>query len=345
MRHLVKMIASGALSIAASSSTLAAAFQILPPTASGTSSRPEIYLSGDITAATVGELTSLISVNRLEGAILYLDSAGGDPQAGMDLGSVVRRAKMNTAVGRPGKGPGSPMAGSCMSACVLTLAGGQYRFLDPASKVGIHRFYRRTSQATDLAVGQVLSAAITSYLVKMGISAELFGRMVQVGQGQMELLSRTDAFKLNLVNDGVMPAEWAIEGKSGSVYLVGRQSTWNGTGKIIMTCAPQNRIKLSALYDAGGNNSLIVRESTHYSLRVNREFLPVAAPLSRPTISGDYVLASMLLDDRQISSVSAAEQLGFGFHTRNASTFYGFLIDASGQQDLFRSWTKHCSER
>lgn len=345
MRHLVKVIACAALSIAASSTVIAAGFQILPPTVLGATSRPEIYLSGDITAATVGELTSLIRVNRLEGAILYLDSAGGDPQAGMDLGSVVRRAKMNTAVGRPGKSPGSPLAGSCMSACVLTLAGGQYRFLDPSSKVGIHRFYRRTSQATDLAVGQVLSAAITSYLVKMGISSDLFGRMVQVGQGQMELLSFSDALKLNLVNNGVMPAVWGIEGKRGSVYLVGRQSTWNGTGKVIMTCAPQNRIKLSALYDAGGNNPLIVRESTHYSLRVNREFLSVTAPQGRPTISGDYVLASLLLDERQIWSVSAAEQLGFGFHTRDANTFYGFLIDASGQQDLVRSWIKHCSER
>lgn len=319
--------------------------QILPAATTGTASPPEVYLSGEITDATVAQLSALITAKNLHGAVVYLDSAGGDPQAGMDLGELIRRSSMNTAVGRPGASPGHPAAGKCMSACVLTYAGGKFRFIDSASQIGIHRFYRRTALATDLDVAQIFSAAITSYLIKMGVAPALFQRMVQVGRGQMQLLSHSDAVQLNLVNNGVLPADWEIEGKQGSVFLVGRQQTMNGYGKILMSCAPNQRVKVSALWDAGDNKTFITRNSKAYSLRINQQFLPIGQLQTKPSISGDYVLASFIADDNMLWSLSGAEQIGFGFHTGEANTFFGFLLDATGKQDLVRSWIKHCSER
>ncbi|MBM5458886.1 hypothetical protein H8F21_15070 [Pseudomonas sp. P66] len=344
MRVLHRFLATSLLFVA-SGFAVANDVRILPSATAGNASPPEVYLSGDITDATVSQLSGLISSRGLQGSIVYLDSAGGDPQAGMNLGSLIRRSNMNTAIGKPGASPGHPAAGRCMSACVLTFAGGKFRFVDQASQLGIHRFYRRTAMSTDLDVAQVMSAAITAYLIKMGVAPALFERMVQVGRGQMEILGHIDAAKLNLVNNGVLPAEWGIEGKKGQVYLMGSQQTWNGTGKIIMTCAPNSRIKFSALYNAGDNNAFITRNAKNYSLRLNKQFLPVASLQSKPAISGDYVLASFTPDDNMLWSISGAEQLGFGFHTKESSTFYGFLVDATGEQDLVRSWIKHCTDR
>lgn len=319
--------------------------RILPSATAGSASPPEVYLSGEITDASVSQLSALISARDLKGSIVYLDSAGGDPQAGMNLGDLIRRSNMNTAIGKPGTSPGHPSPGRCMSACVLTYAGGKFRFVDAASQLGIHRFYRRTAMSSDLDVAQVMSAAITTYLIKMGVAPSLFERMVQVGRGQMEILPHADAATLNLVNNGVLPAEWGIEGKQGQVYLVGRQQTWNGTGKVLMSCAPNQRIRFSALYDAGDNNAFITRNAKNYSLRINKQFLPISTLQSKPTISGDYVLASFTPDDKMLWSLSGAEQIGFGFHTGESDTFYGFLVDATGEQDLVRSWIKHCTER
>lgn len=343
--HMLHRLVGVSILWGISALSLANDIQILPPATAGNLSPPEVYLSGEITDETVSQLSSLISARDLKGSILYLDSAGGDPQAGMNLGELIRNSSMNTAVGKPSSSPGHPLPGRCMSACVLSYAGGKFRFVDPASQIGIHRFYRRTAMSTDLDVAQVMSAAITSYLIKMGIAPSLFERMVQVGRGQMELLPHSDAAKLNLVNNGVLPAQWSIEGKQGEVYLLGRQQTWNGTGKVLMSCAPNQRIRFSALYDAGDNNDFITRNAKNYSLRINQQFLPITALQARPKVSGDYVLASFIPDDNMVWSLSGAQQIGFGFHTGESATFYGFLIDATGEQDLVRSWIKHCSER
>ena len=310
----------------------------------GQAAAPELYLSGEISTATVDELRGLSAGGRLNGAIVYLDSSGGEPQAGLSLGNLIREKRMNTAVGRVGLSAGRPAKGSCLSACVLAYAGGTFRFIDPAAVLGIHRFYRRTASAGDLALAQVMSAAITSYLIRMGIDPALFARMAEVDGDKMMFLPHAEALKLNLVNNGVLPAEWAIEGKQGSVYLAGRQITSNGTGKVTMSCAPGKRIRFSALYDAGGNNRYIASHTGHYSLRVNNQFLPISRMSKPAAVSGDYVTASFLPDLNLLWSISGAEQIGFGFHTENSDTFFGFLISAAGQQDLIRSWVRHCTE-
>lgn len=346
MQAFFKWVIPLAIGALLSGATLANDIRVVPSASQrGVASPPEIYLAGEITESTVTQLADLIKSQDIEGAIVYLDSAGGDPQAGMDLGELIRKTSMNTAVGKVGKASGHPLPGQCMSACVLTLAGGKFRFVDPVSQLGIHRFYRRTAQSSDLDVAQVMSAAITAYFIKMGVSPSLFERMVQVGRGKMELLGHPEAAKLNLINNGVLPAEWEIEGSQGSVYLVGRQITFNGTGKVIMTCAPGRKVKFSALYDADKNNAFIAQRAVNYSLRINQHFYPIGQMQTKASISGGFVLASFVPDDSMIWSLGSAEQIGFAFQTGQADTFYGFLVDASGKQDLIRSWITHCSDR
>lgn len=303
----------------------------------------EIYFSGEITTATTRQFLDLVLSQKITKATVYFDSIGGDLMSGMELGEQIRKAGFNTAIGKMVKGSG-PAMGKCQSSCVLSYVGGYFRFAEPGSNIGIHRFYRHTAGDQDLDVGQVLSAAITSYLIRMGTDPKLFERMVQVGRGKMQTLSLSDAAKLNVYNNGVLPADWKIEGKSGQVYLRGIQETWLGTGKILMSCNENRGVSLSALYDAGTNTDRIARGSVAYSLRLDNLFLPVPAGdlRRRPSVQGDYLMASYAPTPPSLQSIQQSEKIGFAFHPKASNEFFGFLIDAHKDKDTITSFIQHC---
>lgn len=307
----------------------------------------EIFFSGEITTATTRQFLDLVLDQKIEKATVYFDSIGGDLMSGMELGEQIRKAGFNTAIGKVGTGS-APTQGKCQSSCVLSYVGGYFRFAQAGSNIGIHRFYRRTAGEQDLDVGQVLSAAITSYLIRMGTDPKLFERMVQVERGRMQTLSLPDAAKLKVYNNGVLPAEWKIEGKSGQVYLRGTQETWLGTGKILMSCnGGGTGVSLSALYDAGANTDRIARESVSYSLRLDSLFLPVQPSelRRRPAVQGEYLLATYTPTPPVVQSIEQSRKIGFAFHPKTKNEFFGFLIDADQEKDTINSFIRHCSTK
>jgi hypothetical protein len=304
----------------------------------------EIFFSGEITTSTTRQFLDLVLSQKIEKATVYFDSIGGDLISGMEFGEQIRKAGFNTAIGKMVSGS-APGLGKCQSSCVLSYVGGYFRFAEPGSNIGIHRFYRRTAGEQDLDEGQILSAAITSYLTRMGTDPKLFERMVQVERGRMQTLSLPDAAKLKVFNNGVLPAEWKIEGKSGQVYLRGTQESWLGTGKILMSCnGGGNGVSLSALYDAGANTDRIAKESVSYSLRLDSLFLPVPAGdlRRRPAVQGEYLLATYSPTPPVVQSIEQARKIGFAFHPKTKNEFFGFMIDAEQERDTINSFIQHC---
>ncbi|HHH9443119.1 TPA: hypothetical protein ACP32N_005107 [Pseudomonas aeruginosa] len=311
----------------------------------GTAAPAEIYLFGEITSSTTKEVTQALDRAGPKVPMLAFDSAGGDLVAAMELGDTLRRRGVNTSIGKYSGDYGKPLPGICYSACVLAFSGGHFRFADPKAQIGVHRFFRKTSSSADLDVGQVVSAAITSYLIRVGVSPMLFEKMAQVGGGKMQLLSVSEATSLALVNNGILPPNWVIEGKQGAVYLKGEQETWNGTGKLLFSCASPRGVKITALYDAGENNQTILGTARTYTLRLNSQFHPIPKLQSDPKISGEFLMASFVPDSTMLWDLQAAEQIGFGFHPQHAESFYGFLIDARPEREMIRSFINHCQTR
>ena len=313
----------------------------------GRSAPAEIYISGEMTQALPGEFLALLRRHSVTKGTVYFDSDGGDVMAGMELGDIIRKAGFNTSVGRIGNGYGQAGIGRCQSSCVLSFLGGYFRFAPPGTVLGIHRFYKQTSGELDLDVGQVLSAAITSYLIRMGADPALFERMVQVGRGRMQQLALDDAAALNLINDGVLPATWTIEGKGGKVYLRGEQEAWIGTGKILLHCGRGGIMELTALYDAGENTPVIARSARDYSVRIDRRFVSLnthdmVSPLS---VQNGYLVATFRVPPPLAQTLANASQIGFGFHPDSATTFYGFLVSASHDRETIQSFIAHCLNR
>ena len=98
----------------------------------------KIYATGEIDEDAPGRLESLISDRGIPfRSVLYLESPGGNLQAGLELGRVIRKHGFVTYVGNSDREEIVP----CFSACTLAYLGGYFRFYDPNAAYGMHRFY------------------------------------------------------------------------------------------------------------------------------------------------------------------------------------------------------------
>lgn len=311
----------------------------------GRSAPAEIYIDGEITPALPRQLAASLASNSIERGTIYLNSIGGDLQAGLELGEFIRKTGFNTAIGKRGNAYGKPTPGSCQSACLMTFAGGVYRFAEPRTFFGIHRFYSRSAGSEDLALGQILSAAITGYLLRMGVSPSLFEKMVNAGASPQKL-SVGEALKLNLVNNGVLPVNWSIVGKGGKVYLQGEQRTWNGTGRVQVACSRAEGMTLTAQYDAEQNTQKIKADAKHLSLRLDGGFMGVEkGALTRPISINDGFLTTTFRVSRNAAyELAGARSVGFAWLPAETTIFYGFDLSTSKHTDLVSSFIHHCSD-
>ncbi len=311
----------------------------------GRSAPAEIYIDGEITPALPRQLATALGANQIERATIYINSVGGDLQAGLELGEFIRKLGFNTAIGKRGHAQGKPVPGSCQSACLLVFAGGVYRFADSTAYFGIHRFFSRQSGPQDLALGQVLSAAITGYLIKMDVSPKLFQRMVGAG-AVLQKLPVEEAVALNLVNNGSHPATWVIVGRGGEVFLQGEQKTWNGTGRMLIACSRGGGLQVTAQYDADLNTSKILAETKHIALRLDAGFVGIDPKtlVGATAIEDGFLTTRFSATAGTAGAIGSATSIGFAWLPVGSSVFYGYDIPTSQHRDLVFSFASHCSK-
>jgi hypothetical protein len=128
------------------------------------------------------------TISRFDFDVLEIDSVGGLLDEAMKAGRRLRA-----------QGKDVKASGSCLSACVLILAGGVSRDALPDARVGVHRF--RGDQATDkdIEIAQQKSSELISYLSDMGVSVELFHAASAVPSDDMKYLTRSDMQKWSLI--------------------------------------------------------------------------------------------------------------------------------------------------
>jgi hypothetical protein len=287
----------------------------------------EIFFDGEITKQSIADFQSEVETKNIETAKVYLNSSGGDLLAGIKLGLYMRKKGFSTDIGtfNPSN-KNLPEAGKCLSACVLSYAGGYYRYASEQDLIGVHRFYTNKKTEHDIDIAQVLSAAIVNHLQEMGVNTRLFDLMTIASGKEIYILSEQEAESLNLVNNGVSPPTWTLETAQGLIYLKGEQKTGNGIGKFILMCGGNGKVLLNPFYEAGYNKETIATTSVRYSLRINGDFLPLDKPLKKPQVSGDYVAAEFSLDRENIRKIIKSREVGFAFHPHNPDLFWGFLI-------------------
>ena len=292
----------------------------------------KMYLNGIIDRDAVKRVASEFHriPNENEGPVdVYLNSPGGDYLAGIELGRLLRSKAAWTHVGKRAKGGGQPIPGECYSACAMTFLGGFYRFGTTGSRYGVHRTWRDGSpNDSDFDVGQVVSAATSTYIREMGVDGALLDFIVQAGKSEVYLLSDDEQRRLRVVNEGRGPVRWDLQQGQGVLYLRGIQHTMYGEGRFILLCE-NHRLTFYSIYEAGPVFSVEV-ESGHFahSLLIDGAEGPLPSP-SRLDDKNGYLHAIFHLSEQQIESILAArESLGHAMQmTREAPIFLGYKVD------------------
>ena len=159
-----------------------------------------VFLSGQITREDVdsaGVMASLVKSGKqkIAGNSVWLAGDGGDHDAGMELGRLLRKLGVYTVIAKNDQ---------CLSACVLAFMGGERRIV--AGRLGIHRPYFHSTQDTpDRQVWfRQLQKTLRDYIEELDFPHSLYEAVMAVPPESMQMLAPADLKRFYL--EGISPS-------------------------------------------------------------------------------------------------------------------------------------------
>lgn len=159
----------------------------------------QVSLEGTITPETAQKFVDVLNseIRRVNGSViphLHIASPGGDVNAAIQIGEVLRKTKAAVF-----------STGPCHSACVFVAVGAVERNL---SGIGVHRPFFAQTRAADFAEAdqryKKMIRTVRAYLDEMNISDDLMRIMLAVPPGEMQVLSPVEAKRIGI--NGIDPA-------------------------------------------------------------------------------------------------------------------------------------------
>lgn len=171
----------------------------------------QIQIYGEITRADVAKVAGVVKKSVPKGPTqpyeLYvlLDSSGGDVDAAMAIGRLIRTKTAFVSVGPStlpiGNHDGRESA-VCASACVLIFVAGSFRTVWGPAPIGIHRPYSTSpgSPTKDRrAEYTALARRVKTYLEEMAIPDQLYDAMMRVDPEDVRWLSTKEQNELGIL--------------------------------------------------------------------------------------------------------------------------------------------------
>lgn len=158
-----------------------------------------VILSGPITRADVdsaGVMAKLLKsgAQKLAGNTVWLNSDGGDVDAGMELGRLLRELGVHTLVGENDR---------CLSSCVFAFMGGERRRV--AGGLGIHRPYFPYTDGPDRKLRfRHLQKVLKDYVEELDFPASLYEAVMLAPPETMKMLSPAELKMFYL--EGISPS-------------------------------------------------------------------------------------------------------------------------------------------
>jgi hypothetical protein len=172
-----------------------------------------VFLSGAITQADVDSATvmeGLLKSGRqnISGNIVWLSGDGGEIDAAMELGRVLRRLRVFTVVAKNEH---------CLSACMLAFMGGERRSV--AGRLGIHRPYFPFTELTPDRMGRFrhLQRVLKRYIEELDFPDSLYEAVMLVPPESMHILMPEDLKRFYL--EGISPSSEDMVNAAASTRL------------------------------------------------------------------------------------------------------------------------------
>lgn len=203
--------------------------EIVPPGA-GNLHWYNIYISGEITPGMENELRKMSRGIGRKGAVVSLDSPGGNLMEGIKIGRYIRDNGWQTRV----HSKNETSKAICASSCVFIFAGGDHRSIGDGAKLGVHRFSSPRRSPDDLALGQYITGTLLEYLRTTTVSTSLIDRASKVPPNEIAWLTEEELDQFNLRTAGV--ATWSLDAEEIGFTLSGTIDSLVDGGMVTLTC-------------------------------------------------------------------------------------------------------------
>jgi len=161
-----------------------------------------VLASGLIGEQSDAEFARFVSANRVpSGALVILDSEGGDLLASLKLGNEIRGDGLATTVAAYDKADGRFVAGgSCASACAYVFLGGVERSVGRDARIGVHQIHTEDrTWAMSAEAGFDLMSLVAVHLQKLCGNLGLLIPALRTRPQEMHWLSASELTRYGVV--------------------------------------------------------------------------------------------------------------------------------------------------
>jgi hypothetical protein len=310
---------------------------------------PTVYVSGVIDHGSPERFEALMRAGKVPvGAIIYLNSPGGDLAAGLELGRLFRKGEMRIYIDKPlevvqHEGKGTPQA-ICVSACAYAYFGGTYRMAPSGDhQFGIHQFYFGNTHMADVGSIQQASGTVVSYLQEMGIDPNVFLLASTADRSQVVWLTGPQMLQAGLANNGKDPLKATVKLAAGHPYLVLQQDTFEGIHKIGFECLGK-QVMLTSFYMVGQQRAQeIVQRGIRSYFEVNER--PVLIQEKDGVVASGQSVSSMRMVPLDfLRAMQSTESIGAWLDDMNGTHRYGFTIQLQPVWSDIQNYYRNCLE-
>ncbi len=309
---------------------------------------PQVYLFGSIDADAPRRFEGLMKSRKIPpGSDIYLNSPGGDLNAGLALGRLFRSESMVTHLGAPRKklrsGAG-PRDSLCVGACTYAYFGGLYRWAVTGNdRIGLNSFNTAHPQGGDAATPPRVPAEVASYLKEMGIDQEALMRASMASNDQVVWLTPEQMLSSGLANNGRLPPTSKYLPSAGGSYLELSQIARDGEHKITFQCRPDG-VTLSSSFRVGLDRArqLAARGAGAYFQVDQLEMLP------EQRASVDDANQALVIDRPfpmgGLARLLTANSMGAWISDRNGAVRYGFTFELDPVRNELKAYYASCKQ-
>lgn len=290
---------------------------------------------------------------------VYIDSSGGDVDAAIGIGRLIRSSWFATHVGQyqldfqnPNEIPlmhRKKLPGQCLSAATLMFLGGRLRYLDDSSEFGVHQFDFPQAQGEEvprhfLARSQTLSAKMFEYIVDMGISPQFLLLSAATPSNQMRFVGRKELERTGVVTGGQTDVKWSIEGKNGLSYVKGERDSLYGHHKVMLGFNNEVGFVFWAVIETQGRaRELLGFSLVEVVLNGESRRLDISSRAERKE-EGIYTNVLAKISEDEAKQIAFSDSFGVQIRfSSDASMFLGIaaMDTKEGQEKLRTFFTNH----